>query len=86
MRRFTDQAGRTWLAVVREEPGIDYKGRFYLAFTPEGGPEDEVYPLEDVRWNTERTGLRTIETMSQFELRRRLAWALQRGPGMPIGR
>lgn len=60
---------------------MDYKGRFYLVFRPEeegeaGGPEQ--LPLRDVRWNTERTARRTLETMSVVELRRRLRSAIGR--------
>ena len=78
MRQFTDPEGRRWEATIREEPGTDYKGRFYLVLrhADEGGKE---YPLEDIRWNTERTGVRTLETMSEVELRRRLRSAVGRG-------
>lgn len=78
MRTFTDRYGNEWAARVLEEPGTDYKGRYYLAFSPTDS--DELYPVEDVRWNSERTAGRTIETMSLFELRRRLKVALGRGP------
>lgn len=78
MRQFTDREGRTWTALAREEPGTDYKGRFYLVFRPTDEPERE-YPLEDIRWNTEHTALRTMETMSEVELRRRLRTAVGRG-------
>jgi uncharacterized lipoprotein YmbA len=39
--------------------------------------------LLDVRWNAERTALRTLTTMSEVELRRRLASAKGRG-GLPV--
>jgi hypothetical protein len=78
MREFTDRAGRSWVASAAEEEGTDYKGRFYLTLTPaEGG---ETLALRDVRWNSERTARRTLETMSLFELRRRLRWAEGRAP------
>ena len=77
MKTFTDAAGRTWQAFVREESGTDYKGRYHMVLKPEDGADQE-YPLEDVRWNTERTARRTLETMSDFELRRRLRSALGR--------
>lgn len=73
MRTFEDRDGRSWIASVREEPGTDYKGRYCLVMSPEAeGPEVE---LADVRWNSERTARRTLETMSLVELRRRLRWA-----------
>lgn len=78
MREFTDAAGRTWQAWVREEPGTDYKGRFYLVLSPRDAGEDEAASLEDVRWNSERTARRTLATMSEVELRRRLRSALGR--------
>ncbi|MDZ7779235.1 MAG: hypothetical protein U5R14_04750 [Gemmatimonadota bacterium] len=78
MREFTDREGRTWTALVREAPATDYKGRYHLVLRPADEPARE-YPLEDIRWNSERTGLRTIETMSEVELRRRLRSAVGRG-------
>lgn len=70
MREFEDAEGRRWRADVAGERGIDYKGRYHLAFVEEGG--DERAELEDVRWNTVRTAERTLRTMSVVELRRRL--------------
>lgn len=81
MRKFEDDAGRTWVADVRERPGPDYKGRYYFAMTPEDGGEADVVPLVDVRWNSERTARRTLETMSDVELRRRLRSARGRHRG-----
>lgn len=78
MRTFQDQAGNSWEASVGERPGADYKGRFFLVFTPEGGSPSDAVSLEDVRWNTRETGERTLETMSDVELRRRLRSALGR--------
>ncbi len=74
MRDFTDHEGLTWTADFREAAGLDYKGRFYLVFRQGGTESDDAdeLPLGDVRWNTERTARRTIETMSVVELRRRL--------------
>lgn len=76
MRAFEDRDGATWTATVREEPGTDYKGRYFMVLTPDdGGPE---LPLVDIRWNSERTARRTLETASVVELRRRLRSALGR--------
>jgi hypothetical protein len=78
MRDFTDADGRAWTAAVREEQGTDYKGRLYMVVTPSDGQAPGELPLEDIRWNSERTARRTLETMSQVELRRRLRSALGR--------
>lgn len=78
MKEFTDKAGSRWRAFVREEPGTDYKGRFHLVLRSEQD-ESREYPLEDIQWNTERTAMRTLETMSDVELRRRLRSAVGRG-------
>jgi hypothetical protein len=77
MKEFQDAEGRRWRAAARQEPSVDYKGRYFLVLEPiDGGGA----PLElpEVRWNSERTAARTIDTMSQFELRRRLRSALGR--------
>lgn len=76
MREFEDRSGRTWIASVREEKGTDYKGRYYLVMRPADG-DDEV-AMVDIRWNSERAALRTLETMSVVELRRRLRQATGR--------
>ena len=77
MRDFTDGSGAEWAATVRERPGPDYKGRYYFFLEPRSGGEGVA--LVDVRWNSERTAQRTLETMSEVELRRRLRSALGRG-------
>lgn len=69
MRTFIDQDGATWTAEVAEESGHDYKGRYYFRLA---GASGETVALEDIRWNSERTARRTLETMSVVELRRRL--------------
>ena len=83
MREFKDDSGKAWVATVQERPGDDYKGRFAFVARPEEGGEDTEYPLDDVRWNTEKTAERTLQTMSEKELRRRLKIALGRGMGRP---
>jgi hypothetical protein len=77
MREFTDHDGRSWTATVHNIPGPDYKGRFYFVMAPKDDSGSEV-ALRDVRWNTERTARRTLETMSVVELRRRLRSAVGR--------
>ena len=81
MRKFLDSDGGAWVAAVRSEAGLDFKGRHHLYFHPEG-PEDteeEGFELLDVRWNSQGTAERTLATMSDVELRRRLRSALGRG-------
>ena len=81
MRTFEDQSGNVWTADVHAEEGPDYKGRYFFVFSDGAG---HAYALEDVRWNSERTAQRTLETMAQAELRRRLRTALARGTS-PVG-
>jgi hypothetical protein len=82
MRQFTDGNGRSWVATVEEHPGPDYKGRYVFAMERQDGDPSPVF-LSDVRWNSERTARRTLETMSQAELRRRLRSASGRA-SLPI--
>ncbi len=79
MKEFTDGEGRRWVASAKEEESTDYKGRYVMVLMSEDG--GEALPLRDVRWNSERTARRTIETMSDVELRRRLR--LARGRSQP---
>ena len=83
MREFTDADDRAWVASAVEEQGTDYKGRFHLVMSP--SDSDDVVALRDVRWNSERSARRTIESMSVVELRRRLRSAAGRGFAQPIG-
>jgi len=86
MREFSDGQGAAWSATVRERVGPDYKGRYYFWVEPKGGGEGVA--LLDVRWNSARTAERTLKTMSEVELRRRLRSALGRtspAEAMPEG-
>jgi hypothetical protein len=78
MRRFQDQNNATWVASIRERHGDDYKGRYSFLMTPDGGTPAEGVELIDVRWNSRKTAERTLKTMSERELRRRLNSALGR--------
>jgi len=79
MRNFIDETGAPWVASVRELDGEDYKGRFWLVLNPEGsGTESDEVELIDVRWNSLKTAKRTLLTMSETELRRRLRSAAGR--------
>jgi hypothetical protein len=77
MREFLDSDGDAWVATVRSEAGLDFKGRHHLYFHPVGA-EDQGLELLDVRWNSLETAGRTLATMSGVELRRRLRSALGR--------
>ena len=83
MREFEDENGRTWTAGVKCRPGIDLKGRYFFVASPKGGDASDAVWLGDVRWNSEETALRTLETMSGVELRRRLRAAGGRKRGVP---
>ncbi len=71
MREFIDEQGVTWRASIEGRDGIDYQGRYHFVARPADGSGAPV-ALEDVRWNSEHTARRTLETMSEVELRRRL--------------
>ncbi len=71
VRNFLDSDGGAWVATVRSEEGLDFKGRHHLYFHPEGA-EDQGVELLDVKWNRQLTAERTLATMSGVELRRRL--------------
>lgn len=83
MKRFTGGDGREWVATAREEDTPRHHGRWYLVLHPgdDGGPE---LALPEVRWKSRHTAERTLQTMSDFELRRRLRMAGRRhsSPGM----
>ncbi len=82
VREFRDADGRLWQAGYGYREGLDYQGRYYLCFRPaEGGDGAQggaVVSLQDVRWNSEHTVLRRLETFSEVELRRRLRSAVGR--------
>jgi hypothetical protein len=74
VREFVDEKGGRWVVGVGERQGPDYKGRFRFEAKLAGDPS-RVVALDDVRWNNEATARRTLETMSEVELGRRLRWA-----------
>lgn len=76
MHEFIDDAGATWTAAVVEQSGPDYKGRFVLQMRSADGAR--TFTLPEVAWNSVHSAQRTLETMSQFELRRRLRTGLKR--------
>ncbi|MSR22730.1 MAG: hypothetical protein EXR92_04180 [Gemmatimonadetes bacterium] len=81
VREFEDEAGVVWVVGVKIRPGLDFKGRYVFTARPAGTGEEAEVHLDDVRWNSERTAARTLQTMSLVELRRRLGWA--RGRALP---
>jgi hypothetical protein len=86
MRNFLDDQGREWTATAREEATPRHHGRWYLAFHPAADP-GLLLPLPEVRWQTEPSAARTLRTMSEFELLRRLLAARTRvGPDVASAR
>ena len=79
MREFQDEGGSSWIATVGEEAGTDYKGRYFFVVSSKDDAARSPVSLSDVRWNSQRTAERTLRTMSEVELRRRLRWAVGRG-------
>jgi hypothetical protein len=77
MKNFTDEQGRVWIASAREEQTPRHHGRWYLVVHPAGEPH-RLLPVPEVRWQTRASAVRTLATMSEFELRRRLHIMLER--------
>ncbi len=77
MRTFTDEEGREWVAMAAEEDVPRHHGRWYMLIRSarDEGPE---LVLPEVRWQTLHTAERSINTMSRFELVRRLRMAGRR--------
>lgn len=77
MKQFTDENGRGWVARPAEEPTPRHHGKWYLVFES-ADQTGEAYPVPEFRWQNQPTADRTLRTMSDFELRRRLQSALIR--------
>lgn len=75
MKTFQDESGVAWTASAREENTPRHHGRWYLVFEHADG---RVLPMREVRWQTRATAERTLRTMSDFELRRRVHILLER--------
>jgi hypothetical protein len=75
IRQFADHQGNQWTAGVHRADGPDYKGRYVMVLENDSG---QGIALKDIRWNTEKTAYRTLQTMSDVELRRRLRSATGR--------
>jgi hypothetical protein len=77
MKQFSDDAGTVWVAGAREEDTPRHHGRWYLIFH-RSDDESATLSMPEVRWQTRATAERTLKTMSDFELRRRLHIVLER--------
>ena len=71
MRQFTDEPGNVWVASAREEHTPRHHQRWYLVIHPVAD-DTKLFEMPEVRWQTRATAERTLRTMSEFELRRRL--------------
>ena len=80
MKTFKAENGETWVASAAREDTERHHGVWYLVFHPEGQPAERL-PAEEVRWQTRATAERTLRTMSDFELVRRLNSAIARYTG-----
>lgn len=80
MKTFQTENGERWVATARREHTERHHGVWYLVFHPEGDTAAPL-PVFEVRWQTRATAERTLRTMSDFELRRRLRSALVRHAG-----
>ncbi|HSJ05316.1 MAG TPA: hypothetical protein VK936_01355 [Longimicrobiales bacterium] len=78
MKEFLDEAGQRWAAGAREEDTPRHHGRWYLVFHPADDANFWI-AMPEVRWQTSATAARTLQTMSDFELRRRLHIVRERG-------
>ena len=81
MRDFRDESGQNWIASAVEREDLDYKGRCHLVLQTPDGEGSEPLSLIDVQWNSMDSADRTLATMSEVELRKRLRSALGRGSG-----
>lgn len=77
MRKFTGEDGRDWVATAAEEDTPRHHGRWYLVLHPADADTERLI-LPEVRWQNRMTAERSIRTMSDFELRRRLRMAARR--------
>jgi hypothetical protein len=77
MKTFKAESGETWVAGAAREHTERHHGIWYLVFQKEGATGERL-PVEEVRWQTRATAERTLRTMSDFELRRRLNSAIAR--------
>jgi hypothetical protein len=79
MRSFIDEAGQDWIVTAREEETPRHHGRWYLLFHP-AADTGQALPMPEVQWQTRETAERTILSLSESELRRRLRVVRARTP------
>lgn len=86
MRRFNDEQGTEWVATAMEEATPRHHGRWYMVLHP-AADDTAAVVLPEVRWQSRHTAERTLRTMSEFELLRRLRIATRRNdsPGLARG-
>jgi hypothetical protein len=77
MKTFQSEAGESWVATATREDTDRHHGVWYLIFHRADDFSAHL-PVEEVRWQTRATAERTLRTMSDFELRRRLQSATAR--------
>jgi hypothetical protein len=75
MREFTDAEGRNWLAGIEEEVVAHGRLGSRLAFRPAGGDTGQPV-LSTISFNSVEAGEFAVRTMSEKELKRRLALAI----------
>jgi hypothetical protein len=83
MKVFKDELGNSWVAKAIEEATPRHHGKWYLVFHPEHDPA-QLYDVPTIRWQTEATAARTLETISDFELRRRVKSAQLQNSAGPV--
>jgi hypothetical protein len=77
MKTFTGEDGREWVATAVQEDAPRHHGRWFMVLRAADAPDVELV-LPEVRWQSRHTAERSIRTMSEFELRRRLRMAANR--------
>jgi hypothetical protein len=75
MREFIDAEGRSWLAFVQEDIVAHGRRGSRLAFRAAGHPTSEPV-LSTINFNSLDAGEWAVRTMSEKELKRRLALAM----------
>ena len=77
MRTFKNEDGQNWIAEAAPEATVRHHGAWYLVFR-RASAAGHTLEVPEVRWQTAATAERTLRTMGEFELRRRLHSAIAR--------
>jgi hypothetical protein len=80
MKTFRAENGESWVASAEREDTERHHGIWFLIFH-RAGDSSERFPVFEVRWQTRATAERTLRTMSDLELQRRLKSAIARHAG-----